>query len=189
MTTFPCPLIWIIHVAADLHQPLHCGFLYDLGGNKVEVEFFERTTNLHEVWDSSMIYHYLEPSDGDWYNLYQHLVAELKEYPERVQKYGSNSDPVAWANESIWYVRNDVYDWDPTNVSASSLPYLGTNYYEHNFPIACERMEAAGIRIANILNAAFASNSAPGHHHMQQHLVEAAKQVAAAKIKKVEKPT
>ncbi len=28
---FPCPLIWLIHVVGDVHQPLHCGYGYDRG--------------------------------------------------------------------------------------------------------------------------------------------------------------
>jgi hypothetical protein len=80
---FPCPLIWLIHVIGDVHQPLHCGYGYDRGGNDVKgfvftflfcfvssknvVTFFGEETELHAVWDTGMIYHYLDSNGGgDW---------------------------------------------------------------------------------------------------------------------------
>lgn len=108
----------------------------------MQVNFFGESTNLHEVWDSGMIYHYLQPSNGDWYNLYQHLSQDLSNNPDREQKYANVTNPVAWANESIAYVVNDVYNYDPLIPAGFSDPDLGTSYYNHNWPIAMQRMEA-----------------------------------------------
>ena len=54
--TFPCPLIWLVHVIGDVHQPLHCGYGYDRGGNDVSVTFFGKSTELHAVWDSGILF-------------------------------------------------------------------------------------------------------------------------------------
>jgi len=52
-------LCWIVHLAGDLHQPLHTVALFsqayfptgDRGGNSVEVMWGDDTRNLHAVWD------------------------------------------------------------------------------------------------------------------------------------------
>jgi hypothetical protein len=52
-------LCWILHLAGDLHQPLHTVALFskayfpkgDRGGNSVEVVWGDETRNLHAVWD------------------------------------------------------------------------------------------------------------------------------------------
>lgn len=48
-------LKWLVHLVADVHQPLHAGFADDKGGNQFQVHAFGRGTNLHAVWDSGLI--------------------------------------------------------------------------------------------------------------------------------------
>ena len=45
----------LIHIAGDIHQPLHVGRLEDLGGNRIRVLWFGDSTNLHSVWDEKLI--------------------------------------------------------------------------------------------------------------------------------------
>ena len=53
-------LCWVLHISADLHQPLHTVALFsqnlfpagDRGGNLIEVRREADTDNLHYVWDS-----------------------------------------------------------------------------------------------------------------------------------------
>lgn len=45
----------LIHIAGDIHQPLHVGRAEDLGGNKVKVFWFNESTNLHALWDDKLI--------------------------------------------------------------------------------------------------------------------------------------
>ena len=52
-------LCWIVHLAGDLHQPLHTVALFsrayfpegDRGGNSIAVAWGKDTRNLHAVWD------------------------------------------------------------------------------------------------------------------------------------------
>jgi hypothetical protein len=52
-------LCWILHLAADLHQPLHSVALFsqvlfptgDRGGNDIDVHWGDEVRNLHAVWD------------------------------------------------------------------------------------------------------------------------------------------
>ncbi len=64
-------LCWILHLAGDMHQPLHNVALFsgayfpqgDRGGNSVEVVWGDDTRNLHAVWDGLPTYmESLEPS-------------------------------------------------------------------------------------------------------------------------------
>ena len=45
----------LVHIVGDMHQPMHMGHLSDLGGNKTPVKFFDRDTNLHSIWDGSLM--------------------------------------------------------------------------------------------------------------------------------------
>ena len=38
-----------------MHCPMHLGRSTDLGGNKRPVRYFGRSTNLHSVWDTSLV--------------------------------------------------------------------------------------------------------------------------------------
>lgn len=63
-------LKYLIHFVADLHQPLHAGDNHDRGGNDVQVEFLgqsinpfnQKPWNLHAVWDSAIVEHYVQAS-------------------------------------------------------------------------------------------------------------------------------
>src|SRR3990172_4255828 len=55
-------LKWVVHLAGDVHQPLHAATHDDRGGNDVQVSFLgERdnppygTINLHAIWDVHMV--------------------------------------------------------------------------------------------------------------------------------------
>jgi hypothetical protein len=48
-------LKFLVHLVGDLHQPLHCGYKDDAGGNRIRVTFFGTLTSLHAVWDTRMI--------------------------------------------------------------------------------------------------------------------------------------
>ena len=48
-------LKWVVHLVGDLHQPLHVGRGADRGGNKIEVTWFGKPSNLHKVWDDGLI--------------------------------------------------------------------------------------------------------------------------------------
>ncbi len=46
--------LWI-HVAADVHQPLHCGYRCDRGGNDRVARLLGRKRKLHAVWDGRLL--------------------------------------------------------------------------------------------------------------------------------------
>ncbi len=48
-------LSFLVHLVADIHQPLHVGNTRDRGGNLCFVRYFGERTNLHAVWDTGLI--------------------------------------------------------------------------------------------------------------------------------------
>lgn len=48
-------LRWVVHLMADLHQPLHCGEDHDRGGNETQVRIGRRKVGFHQAWDYTLV--------------------------------------------------------------------------------------------------------------------------------------
>ena len=87
----------LIHLIADVHQPLHAGLFEDRGGNWYEIKYKEKSISLHKFWDNQIVKRF----DRD-------VVSGAK-------KIVSNgiavdvSNPEAWAEESHAIAVNSVY--------------------------------------------------------------------------------
>lgn len=126
----------LIHIVADLHQPLHVGQPGDRGGNDVSVEFFNRKTNLHAVWD----YHLIEHQRMSYTEIARELNRRINS--EVIREY-QNAEPADWLREAV-AIRPDVYD----------IPENNKIYYEYiykHYHHVEERLMAAGIRLAQVL--------------------------------------
>lgn len=156
-------LKWIVHLVGDLHQPLHIGRSCDRGGNSVEVQWFDKKSNLHKVWDSEFIndeeLSYTE--FADFLNKEQIATAGIGT--------GSYSD---WADEAP-IVRAEVYtcygkdgccaagkncrdDTKAFGACTDALPFvprLGYAYAEKNRKLMERQLYRAGLRLAAVLNA------------------------------------
>lgn len=164
----PCALEFLIHYVGDVHQPLHVGYGFDEGGNTEEVDFFDDkySTHLHHVWDTNMIEKWDGGNGGNtsWDSVLPELLAMMQADPAMVKHYASLTNPIEWADESFYYVRTDVYNYNPTpeieesdiRIKYNNLPWIGPHYYAHNLPIIQQRLMAAGIRLATLINAALA---------------------------------
>jgi hypothetical protein len=125
----------LVHLAGDIHQPLHVGCCDDGGGNKVRVKWFRSETNLHHVWDNDMI-------DESKFS-YTELVAALGEPDQATVNRLQKASVRDWVNESMNY-RKQVYAIGDGN--------LGYKYTYKNFPLVRLRLVEAGVRLAGILN-------------------------------------
>jgi len=136
-------LKYVVHLVADVHQPLHAGFADDRGGNTYQLQAFGRGTNLHAVWDSQM----LRSVDA------QSMVTAGSLSARNMPAGAGTSIPAEWAKESCLLAsRADFY---PSR-------QLDDEYLRTFRPIARERLYAAGMRLAAVLNAAFgADRTAP----------------------------
>jgi hypothetical protein len=91
-------LIFLIHLIADLHQPLHVSDNNDRGGNGRPVEIAD-ARNLHSAWDSGII-HASGKTVAD-------LISDAKQRaPANTVTRGSYAD---WAMEGFAIARDVVY--------------------------------------------------------------------------------
>lgn len=125
----------LIHLAADLHQPLHVGARPDKGGNDIQVMWFRNPSNLHRIWDSDMI--------DDTRLSYTELAASLDTPTQEQLQSWQKSSIYDWARESQSY-QKQVYDYGNGR--------LGYRYSYVNFPVVRLRLLQAGVRLAGILN-------------------------------------
>jgi|SRR5690554_1277533 len=127
----------LVHLVGDLHQPLHVGRGDDRGGNDIKVYYFNRQSNLHRVWDTDMI----EGRDLS----FTEMATQLNKRSNRatVSKLQA-AEPSVWLKEAQ-ELRPMVYDLPANN----RLSYA---YGYKYFYIVEERLFAAGIRLAGILN-------------------------------------
>src|SRR5215475_5545721 len=87
-------LDYLVHLVGDLHQPLHVGFLYDVGGTKTKVTFQGKAQTLHELWDTGM----LETEKGTARAMAKLLYEECDPKDRAAWQAGTPTD---WANESL----------------------------------------------------------------------------------------
>lgn len=146
-------LRFVIHFIADLHQPLHLGRASDLGGNNLRVTWFGRQTNLHSVWDGSIVGRRIDLDfGGSDAKFMQHLMKKMGEEPwktaiRRWRQCPSGAVcPELWAQESADYVCKFVYN-GVVNNSALAEPY-----YARAIPIVEETIVKGAVRLANVLN-------------------------------------
>lgn len=149
-------LMFLAHFMGDVHQPLHVGFADDEGGNTIVVHWYRRKTNLHHVWDVSMI----ETAMKDFYD------NDLSTMIESIEKNITGEwadDIIDWvtcnrktvtcaaeyASESITLSCNYAYK----DVEQDST--LGDEYFLSRLPIVEKRIAQAGMRLAALLNKIF----------------------------------
>lgn len=128
----------LVHLVGDLHQPLHVGRGDDRGGNDIDVYYFNQRTNLHSVWDTKMI----EGQNLSYTEMAQHLLNTRTD--KQIEKKLQAADPSDWLKEAQ-SIRPMVYD----------IPENNRLSYEYNykyFDLVEDRLFAAGIRLAGILN-------------------------------------
>jgi nuclease S1 len=143
-------LRFLIHCVEDLHMPLHVGDNGDKGGNRTQVRFFDRGTNMHRLWDSDMI-EWNTRSEDVW-------LAELAELdsPEAraMTMRGAVED---WATESLTAARA-AYLVPGTVARIKPGQKLSREYYDEKLPVVRWRLYRGGFRLAMVLNEAFSDD-------------------------------
>lgn len=132
----------IFHLVGDLHQPLHCGYFDDKGGNDKKLLYLGKEDNLHHVWDKSLIATNKINSDS--------CLALIKTYSEADIKKIQKIDILSWVNESRTYLPF-VYDYDGHDINVT--------YVLKSDPIIKKQLSYAGIRLAGILQQVFSKSN------------------------------
>jgi hypothetical protein len=131
-------LRFIVHLVGDLHQPLHVGSGNDRGGNDRKVTFQREETNLHSVWDGTLV---------DRQQLsYTEMTAFLsRKLTRELKREWSNPDPLVWIAESA-ALHAQIY---PTE------DRLSYGYAFRQQDTVDRRLTQAGVRMAAYLNEIF----------------------------------
>lgn len=135
-------LKFVVHFIGDEHQPLHAGSRDDKGGNEYQVQFNDKGTNLHSVWDSGML---------------KTRGLDYKAYADELDARGTVTlpPPIApfdnayaqWAEESC-AISRDIY---PNGHKIDQA------YVAKELPVAELRLREAGRRLAEVLNLTLAN--------------------------------
>jgi hypothetical protein len=137
--------MFLVHFVGDMHQPLHCSDHSDRGGNSVRVQFFDRQSNLHSVWDSGLLGRL-----GKEDELFPELARESAKHAKKWAK-GNVED---WAEQSHKSAQVVVYGKLPKVPDGALVP-LNARYEQTADPLVKVQIEKAGARLAAILNADF----------------------------------
>ena len=128
----------IFHLIGDLHQPLHCGYSSDKGGNSIEISSAFVGGNLHSVWDTQII-DYSKIGVDDCLKLYTTLS---KEEINEINK----TDVLNWYKQSRSYL-DTAYNFK-NNV-------LDKPYLDNMSPIIIKQLLRGGLRLASVLKQIF----------------------------------
>ncbi|AQX13577.1 S1/P1 Nuclease [Elizabethkingia meningoseptica] len=133
-------LIFLIHIMGDLAQPMHTGRAGDLGGNKIDVTYFGKKTNLHSVWDSDLI----DSQKYSYTEFAKLLDIKSKDEVKKIQG-GTLED---WIYETH-KLANNIYANTP---AGSNLSYG----YGYKYDALLEQqLLNGGLRLAKVLNDLF----------------------------------
>jgi nuclease S1 len=154
-------LRFVVHLLADLHQPLHAATDdaapggSDRGGNTVKARLSlgagefpyhsAPTGNLHAIWDSDLI--------DSQHRQQEAYVAALAKLPEPIARLQAGT-LVDWANEAHQVARDVVYrDLPPPD--AAGVRQLDEGYAARCRPAIEKQLQRAGVRLARVLDESF----------------------------------
>ena len=140
-------LMFVVHFAGDLHQPLHCADNHDRGGTRTFVTLIDTPNQqLHKVWDTLVIRSALKDEGLDEIEYGRSIAHKLLQQGLAGQvKGGTVAD---WANESHDLGRDDAYAFAEDKVYTAEEVAKAREVIER-------RLVTAGVRLARMLNAAF----------------------------------
>lgn len=133
-------LVWMIHLVADAHQPLHNGFRADRGGNAFELirnGQSLRTDNLHSFWDSL-------PGPSNLRGTGLIRTAETLLVEHRNLKDGS-IDFHRWFHENLKVSQQFAYPDQPPPVALTDA------FVSRSQNIANRQLVLAGVRLARLI--------------------------------------
>jgi hypothetical protein len=142
-------LRWLVHLTADLHQPMHAGELRDRGGNDTTLRLGRRKQPLdaHRLWDAEVV----EPivKGGDALGAARALTATLR--PADAAAWSAELSPAAWATESHLAARA-IYRELGTYPVEGEVILLPSGYPASQRERVVEALTKAGVRLAALLD-------------------------------------
>lgn len=157
-------LCWVMHLAGDVHQPLHAAQLfsarYPEGDKAGSLQFVidpltKRSETLHWFWDDSI------HRSGDVASVRARATDLEHRHPRATVSRGGAravaADYTVWAEESWALAASVVYASGPVGgLSANQAKALPAAYAEGARTMAEDRAAIAGYRLSDLLRGAFA---------------------------------
>ena len=149
-------LAFLVHFVGDVHMPLHSGDKDDRGGNDRETDYgIVPDLNLHWIWDGPLA---------------ERAISSAQ--PPLVRRYSADEraaiatgTPDDWGRESWQTARDFVYrtafDRDPCAGELPGETALSQEDIVAAIPVSQQRVRQAGLRIARLLDEAFAPGALP----------------------------
>lgn len=128
----------LIHLAGDMHCPMHAGRSDDRGGNDIAVTFFGEESNLHAVWDTALPEAARRWSYTEWCEQTDRLT------DDEAALIGAGT-PCDWIEETR-ALCSEVYEASP---AGSNLSY---DYVARFAPVVELQFLKGGYRLARLLN-------------------------------------
>ncbi len=160
-------LKWIVHLAGDLHQPLHASDNNDRGGNDVQITFLGKRSddpvagrtpspyNLHTAWDRLIPYQLFDTVG------YDRFLADTPSAGTRADWEVGDMDQ--WAAESFVLARDFVYPALPAETvcgeATKVVVPIDARYDVDAEVVAGEQLRKAGVRLAKVLNEILSTSS------------------------------
>lgn len=149
-------LAFMVHFAGDIHMPLHSGDNQDRGGNDVETRYgIAPGLTLHSIWDSALAERAITAADPPL----------VRRYPARERAALAGGEPADWGRESWELARSFVYanalGREPVPAEKPPEAALTQEAIIAAVPVAERRIVQAGLRIAALLDSAFAPGPLP----------------------------
>lgn len=133
----------LIHIAGDLHQPLHASAKGDRGGNDIKVLWFSQATNLHSVWDTYLI---------------ENQELSYTEYTKAIN-HVTTMQKAIWQKQPVSKWLYDSYSLSDTLHHDIKTPNQRIGY-EYNFKYLNtlnQQLLKGGVHLAGLLNEIFGS--------------------------------
>jgi nuclease S1 len=140
-------LKFLVHLVADLHQPLHVGDNNDKGGNLLQVQFFSIGSNLHRVWDSQIMERHTNNEQVWAWDL------DGVTNPAKAGEW-SKGTPEQWATQSL-EIAKTAYRVAGSAALIQPGAKIGNEYCRTMLPVIQKQLAKAGVRTAFILNQIF----------------------------------
>lgn len=136
-------LRFLVHIVADLQQPLHSGYEHDRGGNGMRVSWFGARSNLHSVWDTQLI----AQQDLGYREYAARLAARIDGMSAAELRRIAGASPLAWTDEARALL--------PQLYARAEQRGLGAAYYREFRPVVETQLLKGALRTAYVLNQIF----------------------------------
>lgn len=141
-------LLFLLHLVADLHQPLHASDNDDEGGNRIDVAAPGlKKGSLHRFWDTAAVRH-LDPAAA---RLAPRLIDGIDAAQRAEWRRGGVAD---WALEAHALAVRSAYGGLPAaqrDAAGRELRRLSQSYVDEAGAVVALQLRRAGVRLAMLL--------------------------------------